>query len=509
MKKITREYPGVTALCDVDMTISAGEVVALVGANGAGKSTLSHIISGADKPTGGEIYVNGKRVAISNANIAEALGIEMVHQEPTLVPNMEVYTNLFLNRELKKRGILNKEKMRAEARRILEYLGFKIDPEKRVIQLSLVEKTVVEIAKALLSEPKLLILDEVTAPLNDREADRLFEVIAEMKSKGLAIVFISHKMHELVRIADRIVVLKDGKNAGELFRGTDFTEQNIIRMMLGDTAEFKAVSNAGRRQETKEHAIAVRDFSNKCWFHQVDFEVGKGEIVGFAGLKGSGVTEMFKSIFGVLAGGTGQIFLGDKPAEIKNIGDAIEHGIGFITNDRQHEGLALIRSVGENISICSLKSLKKGGIIEEKKYRKLVEHYIRELQIKTPSQNQLVRNLSGGNQQKIVIAKWLARNPGVLLFDEPTRGVDVHAKNEIYRLMMKQKEQGKALLVSSPEIPELLNICDRIFIMADGSIISELKRDQKEFNEADILERIHSKSKTEKEDGNHGLSGRY
>ena len=494
LKDITKVFPGVTALNEVEFNISKGEIVALVGANGAGKSTLSNIISGVDTPTSGSIFVDGNLASITDANIAETLGIEMVHQEPTLVPNMTATANIFLNREIKKGQFLDKERMIKEVENIFNLLGFKIDPEKRIVQLTLVEKTAVEIAKALLSKPRLLILDEVTAPFDDKEVKRLFEIMRELKAKGIAILFIDHKMHEIVEIADRVVIIRDGRNAGELGK-EEISERAMIDMMLGTTGKFVAAVNKGLQDLTQKTVLSVKNLSNNKFFKNISFDVKQGEILGFAGLKGAGITELFKTIFGLLPGYNGELFVHGKSIAVKKPLEAIEYGIGLISNDRQKEGLALIRSVGDNINISSLSNIKnKSGFINNKKFVSIAKEYVDALQIKTPSYKQLVRNLSGGNQQKIVIAKWLARNLDILIFDEPTRGVDIHAKNEIYKLMIAQKEREKALMVTSPEVPELLNICDRILIVVQGQVIKEINKSEPDFNENYILEQIHKYS---------------
>lgn len=492
LKDITKKFPGVLALDKVNFQISAGEIVSLMGANGAGKSTLSNIISGADVPSEGQILVDGRGVSITDANIAEALGIEMVHQEPTLVANMTVTNNIFLNRELKKGILLDADKMRREVLRIFELLGFSVDPDKRVVQLTLVEKTAVEIAKALLSDPRLLILDEVTAPLDDKEVERLFKVMRELKSKGIAMIFIDHKIQEVVQIVDRVVVLRDGKNAGEL-EGEDVSERAVIDRMLGTAGKFTATVNDQSYDSGAEAVLRAEGLSNKSCFSELSFELKKGEILGFAGLKGAGVTELFKTIFGLMPDYEGKIVIHGEEVKCRKPEETIGHGIGFISNDRQKEGLALIRSVCENIAVSTLKKLQgRGGTVSSRKINGIAAEYVEALQIKTPSNKQLVRNLSGGNQQKIVIAKWLARNLDILMFDEPTRGVDIKAKNEIYRLMMEQKRQGKAIMVASPEIPELMSVCDRILIVVQGRILGCVHRYDADFNENAIMEMINS-----------------
>ncbi|MDR0720896.1 MAG: sugar ABC transporter ATP-binding protein [Treponema sp.] len=501
LKQISKSFPGVKALKEVNFHIKESEIVSLVGVNGAGKSTLSHIISGIYPPDSGEILINGKDVAITNVNIADNLGIGIVHQEPTLVPNMTAAANIFLNRELStKTGMLDTKKMNSECKRVLDMLGYNINLKARISSMTLVEKTIIEIAKAMLLNPCLLILDEVTAPLNKNEVEHFFKIIMELRNKKLAIIFISHRIQEIMRISDRVAVLRDGQLVSELNRGS-MSEKEIIKQMLGESGEFKVTGigdgeNMDRKQAETKDLLELKNLTVSKYFRDFSLTLKEGEIVGLAGLKGAGITELLKTVFGRIKPESGGIVVKGKKIEIDSTTTAIrDAGIGFITNDRQNEGLALIRNVNENISISALDLFRNSfKILRKKDISGKSKDYVSELSIKTPSINQEVRNLSGGNQQKIVIAKWLLCNLDILLIDEPTRGVDIRAKNDIYRLLLDLSRKNKGIIVTSPEIPELLNICDRILVVVHGKIACEVKKTENGFNEANILELMHKES---------------
>jgi len=495
LKNIHKEFPGVKALKGVDFTLEKGKIVSLVGTNGAGKSTLSSIIAGIYPPNQGEIFIEGKNVTISDPKVAEQLGIGIVHQEPTLVPNMTVVENIFLNKEITRSGfVLDINKMKQESEKVLEFLGFQIDVDKKVEELTLVEKEVVVIAKAMLLKPRILILDEVTAPLNKVEVDHLFKIIKDLKANGMGIIFIGHKLQEIIEISDSIMVFRDGKNVGELIPTEKLSEKEVIALMLGVILnEDLEAGEKAPESEQREEVLKLVSLSKLGLYEDINFTLHKGEIVGFAGLKGSGITELFQSLQGIITFDDGEMYVKGKRVKFKNPKDGIESGIGMVTNDRQKEGLALTLDVKENITVSSLKYLlNKFRLIETKLLKHNAEKYVQALSIKTPSINQFVQNLSGGNQQKIVIAKWLLKNLDIILVDEPTRGVDVKAKNEIYKLLINEKNNGKSLLVASPEIRELLTICDKILIVISGRIVSTVHRNTKEFNEEDILNIIHS-----------------
>lgn len=495
LKNIYKEFPGVKALRGVDFSLERGKIVSLVGTNGAGKSTLSSIIAGIYSPDEGEICIEGRKVTIPNPKVAENLGIGIVHQEPTLVPNMTVAENLFLNKEITKNGIvLDTKEMKRQSDEILEFLGFHINADKRVEKLTLVEKEVVEIAKAMLLKPRVLILDEVTAPLNKDEVDHLFKIIKDLRKTGMGIIFIGHKLQEIIEISDSITVFRDGKNVGELLSSERLSEKEIIALMLGTQLnEELELGQSSPESKNENELLSLVGLIKRGIYEDINFTLYKGEIVGFAGLKGSGITELLQSLQGITTFDAGDMYVKGKPVKFKCPKDGIDSGLGMVTNDRQKEGLALSLDVKDNVAVSSLRFLtNKLKFIHTKTIKDKAEEYVKALSIKTPSINQEVQNLSGGNQQKIVIAKWLLRNLDIIIIDEPTRGVDVKAKNEIYKLLINEKNSGKSLLVASPEIRELLSICDKILVVINGKIVSEVHRNSKEFNEEDILNLIHS-----------------
>jgi ABC-type sugar transport system ATPase subunit len=493
LKNISKTFPGIRALRNVSFSLNKGEVVSLVGENGAGKSTLMRVIAGLLSPDEGEIFIEGELVKITNAAIADKLKIGIVHQEPTLVPGMSVYANIFLGREIvTKWGTLNFKKMKKDSMKILDTIGFKLNVDELVGHLSLVEKEVVEIAKAMLFDPKYLILDEVTAPLGVDEANHLFELILELKAKGLAIIFISHRLNEVIRLSDRVVVLRDGKVVGELDNKANITERDLIDLMLGDK-KFERAKKAEIKKGKKIPVLEASNFNKKPYFENINFKLHKGEILGFAGLKGSGITEILRTIYALETRDSGDIHFNGQKIKIRDPKQALDKGIGMITNDRQKEGLALERNIEENMSISSLDFLtNKMTFLKVRTIKHYARTYIAKLEIKARSFKQEALNLSGGNQQKVVIAKLLLRGLELIMFDEPTRGIDVNAKNEIYKILLELKKDNKGIIITSPEIPELLNICDRIIVVSMGRIVEEVESNSGDFNEKSILEKMHS-----------------
>jgi ABC-type sugar transport system ATPase subunit len=496
MKGVSKSFPGVLAVNNVDFSVNKGEVVSLVGQNGAGKSTLVSLIGGIYTPDSGGIFIDGKKVNIWNPAASEELGIGMVHQEPTLVSSMTVTTNIFLNRELVRGGfVLDFKRMKIESENIISKLGFKINPNTLVEHLALHEREVVEIAKAMLLNPRILILDEVTAPLDEDKVEHLFNLICELKSQGMAIIFISHRLREIIKCSNRIIVIRDGDKVGELHSSDNPSEKDIIRLMLGDkhlADSTKSRSSSVSKTEGREKLLEVNGFSMKRFYNNFSFTLYNGEILGFAGLKGSGITEVFKSIYGLLKRDGGHLYRNGQKLSIRSAHDALENGIGMITNDRQKEGLALIRNITENITVSALSQFtNRVKFLNLKNMQKNAERQKRALEIKTPSLKQEVLFLSGGNQQKVVLAKWLLKGLDIILIDEPTRGVDVKAKSEIHKLLIELKNNGKGIVATSPEIPELLGICDRILVVASGEIVAEVRSESEDFNEAYILEAMH------------------
>jgi ABC-type sugar transport system ATPase subunit len=391
--------------------------------------------------------------------------------------------------------VLDFKRMNTESEAIIARLGFRIDPNALVGQLALHEREVVEIAKAMLLNPRILILDEVTAPLDEEKVEHLFSLIAELKRQGMAVIFISHRLKEIVKCSDRIIVIRDGRKVGELHASDNPSQKEIISLMLGkrqcaDDTDLDASFACHSIEGTK--LLEVCRLSRGRTYKDISFNLHCGEIVGFAGLKGSGITEVFKSVYGLLKSDGGEIRRNGDKLIVRAPSDALACGIGMITNDRQKEGLALIRNIVENITIASLSRFKgQSMFLNSKKMRQSAQKLRTDLDIKTPSLGQEVLFLSGGNQQKVVIAKWLLKGLDILLIDEPTRGVDVRTISEIHRLLARLKDDGKAIAVTSPEISELLTICDRILVVASGRIVAEVGNESKDFNEAFILEAMH------------------
>ena len=496
-KKVSKSFPGVQALRDVDFALYPGEVVALCGANGAGKSTAASIIAGVYPHDSGELLVNGAPVRFSNPKDAEKCGVGIVYQEPTLVQRMSVVENIFLGKELlTKLGTLDFKLMKRRAEETLATLGFGLDVNRRVSSLTLVEREATEIAKAVLLHPRILILDEVTAPLHQREVEHLFKVVRNLKKQNIGMIFVSHKLNECIEISDRIVVFRNGHNAADLDSSEGTTEKSIIVPMLGIDAEGDDLHDVVKSEAAEGHnddILRVEGYSDDKNYFDVDFTLHKGEILGFAGLKGAGITELFFSLQGTYPNTRGSMYVKGGEVSPRTPYEGINAGIGMVTNDRHKEGLALLLDVKCNITISSLKKLlTRLRLVRESRLRENSASYIDRLEIKTPSLYQMVANLSGGNQQKIVIAKWLMRDLDVIIADEPTRGVDIKAKSEIFKLLSELRDEGKGVIVFSPECRELLSICDRILIVADGRITSEVSRGGSGFNEPALLEIIHS-----------------
>lgn len=476
MRGIKKTYPGVTALDGVDFSVLPGEVHALVGENGAGKSTLMKILAGADTRDSGTVRINGSEVQITSPQEAMRLGISIIYQEFNLVPYMNAAENIFLGREPVGAipGLIDFRKMYADAERIIKELGVKLDVRVPVSQLSVAQQQMVEIAKATSRNARIIAMDEPSATLTEHELENLFNLIRRLKSEGVSIIYISHRLEEIFQIADRVTVLRDGrlvatKNVAETDRG------DIIRMMVGRELKDKIPKVAVDRGDV---VLAVKNLNRAGVLKNINLEVRRREILGLAGLVGAGRTEVARAIFGADPIDSGMIILEGKPVTIRSPRDAIRLGIGLVTEDRKALGLILGMAVRENISLANLGVLARLGFISRKKEREVANRYVEDLMIKTPSIEQAVRNLSGGNQQKVVLAKWLFTQSKVLIFDEPTRGIDVGAKTEIYQLMNKLAENGAAIIMISSELPEILGMSDRILVMHEGEIAGELSREE-------------------------------
>ena len=473
MRGITKQFPGVLALDKVSLSIYPGKVLALVGENGAGKSTLMKVLSGVHKMDAGEILLNGKPVTIGNPLASRQMGISIIYQELSVLNNMDIAENIFVGRERKKNGMVDKKAQHEEARRLLARVGLSIDTHTRVGKLSTAQKQMVEVAKALSFDAKLIIMDEPTSSLTEKETAMLLDIIHKLRDEGVAIVFISHRMNEIFEIADEIAVMRDGQMVKQL-SAEDTQEKDVIAAMVGRDVQdlfVKAEAPIG------DVALEVVGLSTKSLLKDISFKVHAGEIVGFAGLVGAGRSEVMRAVFGIDPRETGEIRVHGKPVRIESTVDALRAGLGFVPEDRKEQGLILKMSVRHNTSIAALSSVAKGWFIDRGAENALSDEYVAKLRVKTPSNEQKVMNLSGGNQQKVVIAKWMATHPAVLILDEPTRGIDVGAKKEIHALMSELVRQGVAIIMISSELPEILGMSDRIYVMHDGRIRGEIARE--------------------------------
>lgn len=484
MQDISKSFSGVKVLDNVRFSVEPGEVHALMGENGAGKSTLMKILGGIYQKDSGSVQVKGKVCDISSPNMASKLGIAIIHQELNLVPHLTVMENIFLGREYTygRTPLVNWGKMKKEAGQYLAQLGLNIDPDTAAGTLSVGQQQMIEIAKALSMQAELLILDEPTAALTDREIDALFQVIATLKKQGVGMVYISHRMEEIFRISERITVLRDGQYVGTKKAGETNMDE-LVKMMVG-----REITDRYPRTEAAagEEVLRVRGLNQGKKLHDISFSLRSGEILGIAGLMGAGRTELVKALFGAESVDSGEIWLAGQKIKIRKPIDAIKAGIVLVTEDRKKEGLALDLSVKDNISLPNLASLTKYRLLSNKKEAHLADQTIRKLGIKTAGSDQLAGALSGGNQQKIVIGKWLVNHPKVLMLDEPTRGVDVGAKKEIYDLMNQLTQAGVAIIMISSELPEILGMSDRVLVMYEGCITGTFSRDQ-QFTQEEII----------------------
>ncbi|WP_342414519.1 sugar ABC transporter ATP-binding protein [Paenibacillus sp. FSL R10-2782] len=475
MKGIHKAFGTNQVLSGVDFDLREGEVHALMGENGAGKSTLMNILIGLHHRDEGTIIIDGQETYFANPKEAEQKGIAFIHQELNVWPEMTVLENLFIGKEMtSKWGLLDSTKMKALANEQFAKLAVNLPLNGEAGECSVGQQQMIEIAKALMTDAKVIVMDEPTAALTEREIQKLFEVIISLKKEGVSIVYISHRMEEIFEICDRITVMRDGKTVDtQAIPDTDFDE--VVRKMVGRelTERYPA-----RTPALGEVVLEVKNASHKSIFKNVNFTVRSGEIVGFSGLMGSGRTEIMRALFGLDALDSGEIHVRGKKVTIRKPDDAVKLGIGFITEDRKDEGLVLDFSIRENMVLPNLFSFTSKGFISGKKELDFVNTLIKRLQIKTQSGETTVRSLSGGNQQKVVIAKWVGIGPSVLILDEPTRGVDVGAKREIYQLMNELTERGVAIIMVSSELPEVLGMSDRIIVVHEGQITGELSREK-------------------------------
>ena len=483
MKGITKRFPGVLALNDVKLNLRAGTVHSLMGENGAGKSTLMKILAGVYALDEGQILIDGKPVSITDPRSGLDHGIAMIHQELSFIPELSAAENIFLGRELRNRaGLVSKRIMAEEAQKVFDRWGIKISSDTLMRDLSVAQAQMVEIAKAIAFDARIIIMDEPTSAITDREVAALHKIIGQLREAGTAIIYITHKMDEVFAISDEITIFRDGTwVATELAK--NMTRDSLISLMVGRelTALFpKSEAKIG------EVILEVKNLNRGRQVKDVSFNLKRGEILGFAGLMGSGRTEVLETLFGIYAADSGTIKIKGKEVKIREPHQAIAAGIGLLTEDRKKTGIMGVLSVRDNMSVAALSKFTLGGILRKPLIEKQCEEQRQALSLKTPSLNQQIQNLSGGNQQKVLLSRWLLTDPDILIIDEPTRGIDVGAKSEIHRLMSELAKQGKAIIMVSSEMPEILGMSDRVVVMCEGRLVGEVSR--KDATQENIME---------------------
>ncbi|MGE4551444.1 MAG: sugar ABC transporter ATP-binding protein [Opitutales bacterium] len=473
---IGKSFPGVRALNEIDLTLGHDQVLGLIGENGAGKSTLMKILAGVQPPDEGEILLDGQVVVIDSTREALSLGIALIHQELNLATNLSVGANVFLGREPLRRGLIDDARINEESRKYLEMVGLDVDPTTLLGDLTIGRQQMVEIAKALSVNARVLIMDEPTSSLSKTETEYLFKVIKDLRERGVSVIYVSHRLGEVKELSDHVTVLRDGENAGEL-TCEEINHDAMVRLMVG--RDLSGHFAMGQR-ETGDTVLEVRDLRTPAYpQHALSFSLKAGEIVGVAGLVGAGRTEMLETLFGVTPAVGGTIKIAGNETTVASPLTAIRVGMALAPEDRKQQGLVIDMSVRENMSLAALRRDKrKGGFLDFAKESAISQEMIKSMRVKTPSDDQVVRYLSGGNQQKVVLGKWLAMKPKLLLLDEPTRGIDVGAKREIYALMEELTKEGVAILFVSSEMEEVLGMADRAIVMHEGRITGELSRDE-------------------------------
>lgn len=481
MEDISKGFPGVKALQGVTLEVRQGEVHALMGENGAGKSTLMKILTGAYRPDTGRILVRGEQVDIRSPQDAQALGISMIHQELSLIPHLTVGQNIFLGREPRRgAGLVNWNELYRQAQQLLDRLNLGISAKTEVVELSIAQQQMVEVAKALSLNPQsaenfrpgLIAMDEPTSALTDRETEVLFDVMRSLKAQGVSIIYISHRLNEIFEICDHMTVLRDGQYVGERAIA-GMTEDDIVHMMVGRELGDLYPPAGTKRGDIVLETVGLKD---NLELKGVSMNVRAGEILGIAGLVGAGRTALAETLFGIRPTTAGEIRIGQQPVKLHGPGDAIKYGLGFVPEDRKQQGLFLNMGVRDNLVMSSMEQVSKLGFLNFGAIDKVSSDYVKKMNIRTPTLRQRIRNLSGGNQQKVIIARWLTLHPKVLILDEPTRGIDVGAKAEIHGLMRELAEQGVGVLMISSELPEVLGVSDRVIVMHEGSITGEFSR---------------------------------
>ncbi len=475
LKGIYKSFGNNDVLRGVDFDIREGEIHALVGENGAGKSTLMNIFTGLISKDSGEIYIDGRKTDIDSTEAASDLGIRFIHQELVDYPELTVVENLFMNKELKRGFFLDYKKMEEEAIEIFRELDLNIDPNDLVKDLSIGQRQMLEIAKANMGKINILILDEPTTALTNVEIDKLFKLIKKLKDKKVSMIYISHRMEEIFALTDRISVMRDGKSVG-VFNTGETNESELVKHMVGRSiGDFYPTieSNPG------EIRLEIKNFTREGYFEDINLNVRANEVIGIGGLMGAGRSEIFRSVFGIDDKDSGEIFLDGEKIDIKSPSDAMKNNIAFLTENRKEEGLILNETIRENISLTNIDKIKKGILLDLDKEKSIAENYKSGLKIKCEEVEDKIEDLSGGNQQKVVLAKWLGINPKILILDEPTKGVDVGAKREIYDLINKLVENGLSVILISSDLPELLSLSDRIYVIYEGRLQGEIGKDEK------------------------------
>ncbi len=482
MKRVSKTFPGVKALDNVSFEIRSGEVHSLIGQNGAGKSTLMGILNGITKPDDGEILINDKQVKIDDPNDAFNLNLSIVHQEFALCNNLTVAENISLGNEpFNSSGIINTSLVNQKAKEVLKSINVELNTNEIVGNLNTSQWQIIEICKALAKKPKFIVMDEPTASLDENQIENLFSIIERLKENGIGIIYISHKLNEIIKISDRITVLKDGK-ISKVFNNEKVDESTLIKSMVGDVIEVKRENKESKINGS--NLLEIKNLSYGKKFRNVNIELKSGEILGLSGLLGSGTNEVLRALFGIIKEKEGDIIYKSKKIDVKSPIDAVNFGFGYIPSDRKSEGLIQENSIKENSVLTIFKRLTNLGIFNSMKAESITNEYIQKLDVKVANINNRVMNLSGGNQQKIVIAKWLAKNCQILLFDEPTRGIDVAAKAQIWKLINDFSKSGGSVIVASNEIPELIIGCDRILTMHKGKVVKIF--DENDFSEEKI-----------------------
>ena len=473
MKDIEKRFSGVHALKSVQLELRAGEVLALMGENGAGKSTLMKVLCGIHQRDGGEILLFGKPVRFNNIAESQKAGISIIHQELNMMNHLTVAQNIFIGREAMRGGFyINDKKMEDDARALFDRIGVNIDPTVKLGTLTVGKQQMVEIAKAVSHDSKLLILDEPTAALTQLEVEELFSIMNDLRAKGIGMIYISHRMDEINRISDRVTVMRDGEYVGTV-NTKETTKDEIVKMMVGRVI----YGDRKEKNMVPEDAETVLEVKNLCsgnTIKNVSFKLKRGEILGFSGLMGAGRTEVARAIYGADKFDSGESYVNGKKVDIRTPHEAVKHGICYLSEDRKQYGLLLIKSVAENTALSSIDKYTKFGWINDRKIREDAEVVNKALRTKTPSMDQLLKNLSGGNQQKVIIARWLMKNSDIFIFDEPTRGIDVGAKSEMYELMEKLVKGGKSVIMISSELAEIQRLSDRVIVMCEGRKTAEL-----------------------------------